>query len=89
MPKAQKAESIEPISNSGVKELTKRYLVLVAEKKEAADAIKDLMLEVKAGGMSPKAFKAAAKEIESETDAEHKDAVNWILEANGQARIFL
>lgn len=88
MPKAQKAESIEPLSNSGVKELMKRYLALVTEKKEAGDAIKDLMREVKAKGTTPKAFKAAAKEILEETDAAYKDEVNALIEANGQSRLF-
>jgi uncharacterized protein (UPF0335 family) len=91
MPKAAKIESDEvpAISNSGIKELTKRYFALVAEKKEAGDAIKDLMAEVKAKGLKPKSFKAAAKELEEVTDAEYKDEVNLILEANGQQRLFL
>jgi hypothetical protein len=91
MPKAATKETDETtlaLSNSGIKDLTKRYLALIAEKKDATDSIKDLMAEVKSKGLKPKDFRKAAKEIEEGTDTEHKDGVNYILEANGQSRLF-
>lgn len=87
MPKAAK-KAIEPISNSGLKELCKRYLALNAEKQEAADAIKDLMLEVKDNSIDAKAFKAACKAIEKPPEEDFKQDVNYIIEANGQTRLF-
>jgi hypothetical protein len=89
MPKAAtKDDETTPASNSDIKSLTKRYIALVAEKKSTGEAIKDLLTEVKAKGLKPKDFKVAAKQIDEEIEPEHKDGVNYILEVNGQSRLF-
>ena len=87
MSKAAKKE-ITPISNSGLKEFCKRYLALNEEKQEATDAIKDLMQEVKGAGVDPKQFKAACKALEKPPEDDYKEGVNFIIEANGQQRLF-
>ena len=91
MPKLTIAhETAEPtLSNSRVKEFTKRLIALNAEKKEAADAIKDLMTEAKAASVDTKALKAAVRVIENPIPPEFKETVNYYIEASGQSRLFV
>ena len=91
MPKATtKPESQETSvpTNTRIKEYTKRLLAINAEAKELAESRKELLAEAKGNGVSVKELKAAVRIIENPPEDEYKDAVNFILEANGQLRFF-
>ena len=68
MPKAAQKETEETapaLSNTGIKQYTKRLLAVNAEIKDYTESRKELLEEAKHNGMDIKALKSAVKIIEN------------------------
>jgi uncharacterized protein (UPF0335 family) len=91
MPRLAKKETEEAAptpTNSQIKEYVKRLRAVNAEIKDFTDSRKDLLAEAKGNGVNIKDLKAAVKELDKPVEQDHKEGVNWILETNGQSRLF-
>ena len=76
------------LSNTQIKDYTKRVLAVNNEIREAKDSLKELFLEAKGNGIDVKALKAAVRIIENTPEPELRETINFYLETTGQLRFF-